>query len=228
MYISIIENNPRYGADEPVSSVRNVVLDGQLAHRSVRKCVPGEVSEDRLRALVAAAQSAPTSSNLQPWSVVAVRDPARKARLAALAAGQQFVSEAVFLVWVADLGRARRLASRVGVSADAADCLETTLIGFVDTSLSRPRGPWSPRSRSASAPCSSARSATTRARLPRSSASRPTGSRPSASPSASPTRPRTPASSRAFPRPRCSTTSTTTPPAKGPDQPSCGSAAAGA
>ena len=47
----------------------------QLAHRSVRRFLPDEVSEGDLRTLVAAAQSAPTSSNLQPWSVVAVRDP---------------------------------------------------------------------------------------------------------------------------------------------------------
>ena len=86
--------------------------------------------------MVAAAQSAPTSSNLQPWSVVVVRDPERKARLAACAAGQRFIEEApVLLVWVADLGRARRLAERAGVSVDAADYLETTIIGFVDTAL---------------------------------------------------------------------------------------------
>ena len=126
----------RYGGEALSLDVRSEVLDLQLAHRSVRKFAPGDVSDDQLRAMVAAAQSAPTSSNLQPWSVVAVRDPERKARLAALAAGQRFVVEApLLLVWVADLGRARRLASRSGVSVDAADYLETTIIGFVDTAL---------------------------------------------------------------------------------------------
>jgi hypothetical protein len=68
--------------------------------------------------------------------VVAVRDPARKARLARLAANQAFVEQApLFLVWVADLGRARRLATRAGAQVDAADYLETTVIGFVDTAL---------------------------------------------------------------------------------------------
>jgi nitroreductase len=126
----------RYGGDALSLDVRSEVLDLQLAHRSVRKFAPGDVSDDQLRAMVAAAQSAPTSSNLQPWSVVAVRDPERKARLAALAADQRFVVEApLLLVWVADLGRARRLASRSGVSVGAADYLETTIIGFVDTAL---------------------------------------------------------------------------------------------
>jgi nitroreductase len=126
----------RYGSDALALNVRNEVLDLQLAHRSVRKFAHGDVTEDQVRAMVAAAQSAPTSSNLQPWSVVVVRDPERKARLAAYAAGQSFIDDApVLLVWVADLSRARRLAARSGVSVDAADYLETTIIGFVDTAL---------------------------------------------------------------------------------------------
>lgn len=126
----------RYGDDAAQLGVRSDVIELQLAHRSVRRFAPGEVSDEQLHALVAAAQSAPTSSNLQPWSVVAVRDRERKARLARLAAGQRFVEDAsLLLVWVADLGRARRLAERAGVAVDAADYLETTIIGFVDASL---------------------------------------------------------------------------------------------
>ena len=126
----------RYGDDAVSIDVRSEVLDLLLAHRLVRKFAPGDVTDEQVRALVAAAQSAPTSSNLQPWSVVAVRDPERKARLAAYAAGQRFIEEApLLLVWIADLGRARRLASRSGVSVDAADYLETTIIGFADTAL---------------------------------------------------------------------------------------------
>jgi hypothetical protein len=56
--------------------------------------------------------------------------------LAALAGHQAFVAQApLFLVWVADLGRARRLAERAGTEVAAADYLETTVIGFVDTAL---------------------------------------------------------------------------------------------
>lgn len=56
------------------------------------------MSDDHLCVMVAAAQSAPTSSNLQPWSVVVVRDPERKARLATYAAGQRFIEEAPVLL----------------------------------------------------------------------------------------------------------------------------------
>ncbi|MDT5152553.1 MAG: hypothetical protein QOI01_4286 [Mycobacterium sp.] len=116
--------------------IHNETLALQLAQRSVRKFSRRPVTDEQLAALVAAAQSAATSSNLQPWSVVAVRDPERKARLATLANDQQFINEAsLFFVWVADLGRARRLAERAGTPLDGADYLETTIIGFVDTAL---------------------------------------------------------------------------------------------
>lgn len=129
--------NQRYGApDEHHGTDVPDVVRLQLAHRSVRRFLPGAVSDDDLRTLVAAAQSAPTSSNLQPWSVVAVRDPERRTRLATLAARQQFVADApLLLVWVADLGRARRLAERREHKLEAADYLETALIGFIDVAL---------------------------------------------------------------------------------------------
>ena len=116
--------------------VHNATLATQLAHRSVRRFTSAPVTDAQLQAMVAAAQSAATSSNLQPWSVIAVSDRVRKARLAALAAEQQFIDDApLFLVWIADLGRARRLAQRAASPLDGADYLETTIIGFIDTAL---------------------------------------------------------------------------------------------
>jgi nitroreductase len=126
----------RYGDPEMVLRVSSAVVDLQLTHRSVRRFGSRAITDDELTALVAAAQSAPTSSNLQPWSVIAVRDSARKARLAALAGNQAFIEQApLFLVWIADLGRAHRLAERADVPLDAVAYLETTIIGFIDTAL---------------------------------------------------------------------------------------------
>ncbi|WUH89536.1 NADPH-dependent oxidoreductase [Streptomyces sp. NBC_00433] len=126
----------RYGDPEATLGAISDVVALQLAHRSVRRFTERPVHQDELTALVAAAQSAPTSSNLQSWSVIAVRDPERKARLAVLANNQQFVRQApLFLVWVADLGRARRLAERSAAVLDGTDYLETTILGFIDTAL---------------------------------------------------------------------------------------------
>jgi nitroreductase len=118
------------------STLANETLALQLGRRSTRLFLPDPVRDDQLEAIVAAAQAAPTSSNLQAWSVVVVRDPARKQRLAELAGEQRWVAEApVVLVWLADLGRARRLAARAGRPLEGADYLETTLLGVIDTAL---------------------------------------------------------------------------------------------
>lgn len=116
--------------------VTSDVIEQQLRHRSVRAFLPGTVSDDQLTAIVAAASSAPTSSNLQAWSVVAVRDPGRKAVLARLAGEQAFIAAApLFLLWVADLARARRIAERESRPLDGSDHLEATLLAVIDAAL---------------------------------------------------------------------------------------------
>lgn len=114
----------------------NDTLELIHAHRSVRRYLPDDVSDEALRVLVSAAQSAATSSNLQVWSVVAVRDPERKRRLAELAGGQRHIIEApVLLVWTADFARIRELATERGVALDGADYLESSYVGFIDAAL---------------------------------------------------------------------------------------------
>ncbi|GGR59335.1 nitroreductase [Nocardioides luteus] len=117
-------------------SATSSVIEQQLRHRSVRAFLGDPVTDDQLTAIVAAASSAPTSSNLQTWSVVAVRDVDRKARLARLAGGQAFIEAApLFLLWVADLSRARGLAAAAGTRVEATDYLESTLLGVIDAAL---------------------------------------------------------------------------------------------
>lgn len=114
----------------------NPVLRVLHEHRSVRRYLPDPVPDDVLGLLVSAAQSAPTSSNLQAWSVIAVRDPERKARLATLAGGQEHIRQApVLLVWTADLARTRSLAAERGAPLDGADYLESSYVAFLDAVL---------------------------------------------------------------------------------------------
>ena len=114
----------------------NPVLQSLLAHRSVRAFDPAPLDEGTLEWLIAAAQSAPSSSNLQTWSVVAVQDPARKARLAELAGGQDHVRDApLVLVWLADLARLRGLAQQAQVPVEGADYLDSSLMGVIDAVL---------------------------------------------------------------------------------------------
>jgi nitroreductase len=130
----------RYGAPTAeiavVAGAWNQALDLLLSHRSVRRFTEAAIPIGAIETMVAAAQSAPTSSNLQTWSVIAVEDAERKARLSRLAGDQVFIRDApLFLVWVVDQHKLKSVASNQGREVLAFDYLETFLLGAVDTSL---------------------------------------------------------------------------------------------
>lgn len=114
----------------------NATIATLLAHRSVRAYLPAPLPEGTVETLVAAASSAPTSSNLQAWSVVAVTDPERRARLAAIAGNQRHIIDApLILVWIADLSRAQRIGDAAGVRMEGLDYTETFLLASMDAML---------------------------------------------------------------------------------------------
>ncbi len=100
----------------------NNTLDTLLSHRSVRAYLPKPLPSGTLELLVASAQSAATSSNLQTWSVIAVEDSQRKEELASLASNQAHIRQCpLFLVWLADLARLAYIAESRGISHDGLD-----------------------------------------------------------------------------------------------------------
>lgn len=126
----------RYGEAPTGRLPSNPVLDTLLQHRSVRSFLPDALPEGALEAIVAAASSAPTSSNIQAWSVVAVEDPARKARLAEIAGGQQHIIDApLILVFIADLARAERIGAGRGKAMEGLDYTESFLLASIDAAL---------------------------------------------------------------------------------------------
>ncbi|MBH1962939.1 MAG: NADPH-dependent oxidoreductase [Comamonadaceae bacterium] len=107
-----------------------------LQHRSARAYLQRPVEQPVLDLMMAAAQSASTSSNLQAWSVVAVRDPERKKRLAALAGGQRHIEQCpVFLIWIADLARLEAAGVRHNLPRGGLDFMELMLVGVIDATL---------------------------------------------------------------------------------------------
>lgn len=111
-------------------------LDALLAHRSVRSFTPGPLPPGTLELLVAAAQSASTSSNKQFWSVLAVEDAARKQRLATLCARQHWIAQApLLLVWLADLSRMAAIGESRGTKLEGLDYLESFLVAAMDATL---------------------------------------------------------------------------------------------
>ncbi|WP_095156744.1 NADPH-dependent oxidoreductase [Pseudomonas sp. Irchel 3E13] len=126
----------RYGEQHAANALNNPVIDHLLNHRSVRSYSDRALPDGTLETLIAAAQSAATSSNLQAWSVIEVRDPARRARLARLANNQRHIEQApLFLIWLADFSRAQRIASQHYTELRAPSYLDSLLVGSVDAAL---------------------------------------------------------------------------------------------
>jgi nitroreductase len=114
----------------------NEVIATILSHRSVRAFLPAPLPAGTLERLVAAAQSASTSSNLQTWSVVAVEDAERKARLAVLGAGQKHIVQCpLYLVWCVDHARLHLAAGERQMTLEGLNFLEPFIVGIVDATL---------------------------------------------------------------------------------------------
>lgn len=118
------------------NAVTSQTIDVQLAHRSVRRFLDEPVTDAQLDVIATAALRASTSSNLQSWSVVAVRERARRERLSRLIGNRAYVSDApLFLVWVADLARNRSLIEAQGVEVETLGLIENTLLGTLDVGI---------------------------------------------------------------------------------------------
>ena len=126
----------RYGTRLPAAGPWNDHIALLLSHRSVRGYKPDPLPANTLETLIAAAQSAATSSNLQSWSVVAVTDPAKKAAFADIASGQKHIEQCpLFLVWLADLSRNYRLGKAENVELPVLDLTESFLVAAIDAGL---------------------------------------------------------------------------------------------
>lgn len=104
-------------------------------HFSVRRYKADPVPCEMVEAIVAAGQRASSSSNLQTYSVVAVMDPDKIARLAELSGEQDHIYQApVFLAWCADLSRLERVCQARGYR-QVSENTENFLIAAVDAAL---------------------------------------------------------------------------------------------
>lgn len=127
----------RYGADAaPAAGPWNDTLALLLNHRSIRGYRPDPLPMGTLETLIAAAQSAATSSNMQTWSVVAVADPEKRKALAKIANNQKHIEQCpLFLVFLADLSRLDRMAATEGITFQGLPFAETFLVAAIDAAL---------------------------------------------------------------------------------------------
>ena len=127
----------RYGANHiPAAGPWNEVIASLLDHRSTRGFLPDALPPRTLETLIAAAQSAATSSNLQTWSVMVVSDPEKRREIAKIANNQKHIEECpLFLIWLADLSRLNRIGDELGTRFETTDYLETYMVALIDAAL---------------------------------------------------------------------------------------------
>ena len=112
----------------------NPVIDIQSKHVTIRAFTDEPIPEEMLDTILDAARRAPTSSNMQSYSVIVVKDPATKSQLADYAGGQKHVATCpVFLAFCADLHRLKQVCDLHELPMT--NNLETFIISTVDAAL---------------------------------------------------------------------------------------------
>jgi nitroreductase len=108
------------------------VLERRVSCRDFR---PDPVADELVVRVIEAARRAPTSSNLQAYSLIVVRDPGTRLRLAELAGRQAHVAAApVFIAFCADVWRLER-ACALSDLPFCGDTLEMGLVAVLDAGL---------------------------------------------------------------------------------------------
>jgi FMN reductase (NADPH) len=117
-----------------MNSSANTVIDLLMSHRTIRTFKPDPVPDEHVRTAVEAGQMASTSSAVQAYSLIRVRDMATREAIAELAGPQPKIAQCgAFFVILGDTRRHRVAAAREGNAYDQR--LESFLVAAIDASL---------------------------------------------------------------------------------------------
>ncbi|WP_034760305.1 oxygen-insensitive NADPH nitroreductase [Rossellomorea vietnamensis] len=115
----------------------NETIETILKHRSIREFKNEALTGEQIRTIVSSAQAASTSSYIQAYSIIGVKDPVKKKKLAELAGNQGYVeANGHFFVFCADLFRHEKIGD--WEEADVIPSLESTekfMVALIDASL---------------------------------------------------------------------------------------------
>lgn len=105
-----------------------------MKHKSIRKFKDKEVDKETLDIIIKCGQRAPTSNNLQAYTIIYVKDNNKKEKLAQISGGQKWVVEApVVLLFCADLNRIKRYSN--SENNDIFGTSELYTVAIIDTAL---------------------------------------------------------------------------------------------
>lgn len=115
----------------------NQVIETILNHRSIRKFEERALSQEQIETIVECAQAASTSSYIQAYSIIGIKKPEMKRRLAEIAGNQAYVeSNGHLFIFCADLHRYEVIAELE--DQDLTTSLQSTekfMVGVIDATL---------------------------------------------------------------------------------------------
>ena len=115
----------------------NQTIETILRHRSIRKFKDIPLTDEQIRTIVKAAQSASTSSFIQAYSIIGVTDQAKKEKLAEVVGNQPYVAKnGHFFVFCADLYRHEQIANwKEGNVLESIESTEKFMVALIDAAL---------------------------------------------------------------------------------------------
>jgi FMN reductase (NADPH) len=115
----------------------NQVIETILNHRSIRKFEDRALSLEQIETIIQCAQAASTSSFIQAYSIIGIKNPDKKRRLAEIAGNQAYVeSNGHLFIFCADLHRHEVIAEME--NQDLTTSLQSTekfMVGLIDATL---------------------------------------------------------------------------------------------
>ena len=114
----------------------NNTIENIKNHRSIRQYLDKDISDEIIDEIIKASQAMPNSINGQQTTVIAIRDKAKKEKLAELVGNQEYVAKApVFLVFVMDFYRTYLAGEKTGYKQIIHEDIESALVGAVDSGI---------------------------------------------------------------------------------------------
>jgi len=105
------------------------------SHRSIRRYKPDSIPDDLLDGILDAARQAPTSSNVQAYSIIVIKDQEKKKQLAHFCGDQSYVASCpVFLAICPDLYRLEMICKARNYEINDR-YIETFMVAVVDSAL---------------------------------------------------------------------------------------------
>lgn len=115
----------------------NETITTILNHRSIRDFKDKQLSDEQIKTIVTSAQAASTSSFIQAYSIIGIKDKEKKRKLAEIAGNQEYVAQNGHLfVFCADLNRHERIGEMEGKDILATiESTEKFMVALIDAAL---------------------------------------------------------------------------------------------